>query len=137
MYDCFKPIPQGIRQRAFDKYIAGRREYLINLRNLLGYTPVYILENGTGARIIGGHMCCPLGAINNELYGDDDDDFLQSGIYMPANGSLASSFLLKKGIVVSEHDAQYFITDNDQIYFTTFQKLADAMGVTYTPEQEG
>lgn len=136
MYDCFKPIPQDIRQRAFDKYIAGRREYLINLRDLLGYTPVYRVENGTGARI-DGHMCCPLGAINNELYSDDDDDFLHSGIYMPANGGLASSFLLKKGIVVSEHDAQYFITDNDQIYFTTFQKLADAMGVTYTPEQEG
>lgn len=126
MYACFKDIPLEVRQRAFD-LLAQSGEPKVEQKP----KRIYFTVNDS--------KCCPLGAINY-VYKPNlrPDNYHEFGdhwwTYSPV-ATFEKPFLKNYGIDVDWQDLEDFMLAFDSGLLDTLAKVADAMGVTYTPEQ--
>lgn len=140
-YSCFADIPIAVRQRAFDLYVAARREHLDDFRPFLAGKGVgkNYPQNGRYVQYKtsdeSAAACCPFGMVNVVL-SERQQKAMALGFDDPQSFFLPDCCeealrLQHSGFDVSWQDIRNFMLDNDQGHFKTFAGLAAAMGVRY------
>lgn len=136
MNACFEAIPVQVRQQAFDLYVAASKRD--GFHSPPSRIPLMPGDMGSGYF---QYNCCPWGAVNyvflkNDPHLKEIAKELGYNLRIPGDGFEERDFLGHVGMDVDAASIERFIRSNDSNHFMTFAELAEAMGVTYAPEQE-